>query len=617
MPKDYDFAGWVTKNDILCSDGVTIKQDAFRGDTGRKVPLVWNHNYSSPENVLGHVILEHHDKGTYGYGYFNDTQKAQDTKELVLHGDIVSMSIGAKNIKKRGSDVIHGAIYEVSLVLAAANPGALIEPNLVHGADGEFTESDSRASIYTGQLIHSKDDIITQAEDTEGGDPTSNNDSDESTEGEDKTIEDVLKTMNEEQLEAVHLLVGSLAESITQSDDENELENNETGDDTMKHNVFNGGSEGTTETTLTHSDLNKAIKNAKTNKTMFKDELIAVANEAGLQHAEDYGIKNIEVLFPEATALTKTPEFYKDRGTAYREILNGVSKSPFQKVKMWLADLTEDEARARGYMKGNQKFDQVFKIFSRETSPQTIYKRQKLDRDDIIDVEDFDVVAWIQSEMREQLEEEIARAILIGDGRELMSPDKIKEDKIIPIINDHEFFTIKAEITSDEDFMADVIAAMVDYKGSGSPTMYIDPYLAGRLRMLKATDGRYLYGNLPATNDQLANYMGVSKIVPTTFMLGKGALIVNLSDYRIGAAKGGQITNFDDFDIDFNQYKYLIETRLSGALVAPFSAIHLAETASTSPARVLPHAKGFFNEDGKGMKTDVADDGTGTDPEGE
>ena len=598
MPREYDFAGWVTKNDIVCSDGVIIKQNAFKDDHEQKVPLVWNHQSNDPTQILGHVILHNQDKGIYGYGYFNDTENAKAAKSSLEHGDYNGMSIHARKIKREGPNVVHGRIYEVSLVLAGANPGAVID-HIVRHSDDDTEE----AVIYNGLLIHASDDIITHAEKTESEGSTSNME---------KTVGDVLKTFNEEQTSVLDFMIDAAVEAaMDDTEDENIKQSDyKEGDDTVKHNIFSG----TGEQNLVNDQreaVNELLHTAISEEvTSFKDVL---------KHAEgEYGIRNIEVLFPEATALTRTPEFYKDEATNYQQILSAIHKSPFQKVKTWWADLTEEDARARGYIKGNQKLDQIFEIVQRETSPQTIYKRQKLDRDDIIDVEDFDVVAYIQSEMRMMLEEEIARAVLVGDGRQVSSPDKIREDKIRPIIKEHDLFTVKKTITSDEDFFEDVINAMVEYRGSGSPTMYIDPFIVGRLKLLKGTDGRYLTGQ-PMTEAAIANLIGVKNIVPTTFMLGKGALIVNLKDYTIGAAKGGQITNFDDFDIDFNQYKYLIETRLSGALTKLKSAIWLEETASTSPTRVqfTPPIVDKFNPGGKGLLNDPLapveeeDEGTG------
>ena len=579
MPK-YDFAGWVTKNDVLCSDGVTIRHGSFRDDNGKIVPLVWRHDASQPSNILGHVQLEHRSEGVYGRGFFNDTETGQTAKQLGDHGDIIAMSIKA-DASQRGMDVIDGVIKEVSLVMKGANPEARIEHVLSHSEETNGTSLDE-VIIYTSQLIHSAENVLVEPEESYMSDDVIGT----TIEQEDLTVGDILATLTEQQLEAVQLAIGSITESVLYEEDTETTTIQQGDDNPMKRNAFDSNND-VNEVTITHDDIQGALRTAQENGTTFKTELAHVAKE--------YGIRNIEVLFPEATAVTRTPEFYKDHATAYKQILNATSKSPFQRVKMWVADLTENTARARGYITGDQKFDQVFEIFSRETTPQTIYKRQRLDRDDVIDVEDFDIIPWIQGEMRDQLEEELARAILVGDGRNGYDRDKIRENNIRPVINDDKLFTIKKDITSDVLFFEDVIKGMVAYKGSGAPSMYIDPILLGRLKLLKGTDGRYL-GYKPMTTAEMADLMGVKEIIPTTLMLQKGALIVNLNDYRIGAAKGGEVTNFDDFDIDFNQYIYLIETRLSGALIKPFSAIHFQETASTSPSTVTPGLKSFFDD---------------------
>lgn len=563
--RDYDFAGWVTKNDIRCSDGVVIKKDAFKDSNGTKVPLVWNHNYSSPNNVLGHMILQSHDGGTYGYGYFNETDEAQNAKEMVKHGDITSMSIGARQIKRSGADVVHGKIYEVSLVLSGANPGALIDSVIAHNDTGE-----EEGIVYTGTLIHQADDVVqeTSGEDMENKKA--------------KTVGEVLEGMTAEQLEAVILLLENGKESYVDAEDEEDEEDVDYDDDdyeedseTMKQNIFSANGVGIQEEIITHADQETLMRGALENKVeSFKDYISAYADTT-LKH----GITNIESLFPQAHNLDQTPSVYRDTGTNYKKILDGIRKSPFARLKTAYADFTEEEARAKGYIKGNEKLEQVFSVAHRETTPQTVYKKQKLDRDDIIDITDFDVVAFINKEMRFMLEEELARAALVSDGRDNSSPDKIKEDKIRPIISDDDFYTLKRTYSGPSNFVESVIKAMADYKGSGSPTLYVDPTLLADIKLLKGTDGRWLNGNIP-TNSTLAGQMDVKEIVPTTFLKGKGAILVNLNDYTFGSTKGGQITNFDDFDIDFNQYKYLIETRLSGALTTPHSAIHFTEADS-------------------------------------
>ncbi len=586
--RNYDFAGWVTKNDIVCSDGVTIKHDAFRDNDGQKVPLVWNHDYNNPNNVLGHVLLQNKEHGVYGYGYFNDTEEGKKAKQLVNHGDISSMSIGARKLKRDGSNIIHGSIYEVSLVLAGANPGAMIETVVTHSDGGD----EEKGIVYTGTLIHSADDIIDDLEDEE----VTHKD-------EDKTIEEVIDTMNDEQKDAVYALIGLVAgedeeeeepeeeEPIQQSvtkKNEDQIEHKqikeEKGDEElMKHNVFNSKGTGKNNDVLMHS-INEVLKQAQTNKVSSLKDMLA---DAEIKNSEGevitHGINSIEMLFPEAAHPTNgnVPILYKDTNTAYLDILDAVHKSPFSRVKTVVADLTEDEARAKGYIKGNMKKEEFFSLIKRQTQPTTVYKKQKLDRDDVIDITDFNVVQFMNAEMRMMLKEEIARAILVGDGRDFSSEDKINEQNIRPVISDHEFFTIQKAFADANGFIEAVITAMAEYRGSGRPNMYIDPTLLSAVKLLKANDGRYLFGDIP-TDEAIANRLGLNKIVPTTFMSGKGAVIVNLRDYTLGATKGGEITNFDDFDIDFNQYKYLIETRLSGALTMPKSAIRLVQGAEAA-----------------------------------
>ncbi len=591
--KKYDFAGWVTKNDILCADGVVIKHDAFRENHGQQVPLVWNHDYNTPENVLGHIILENQPNGVYGYGYFNDSEQGISAREAVKHGDISGLSIGARKIKKDGNNVIHGLIYEVSLVMATANPGAMIEEVITHSDTGE-----SEAIIWTGTLIHSADDIL-EPEEEELDDDEKDDIEDEELEhadkgdedeSDDETIEDVINTMSDKQKDAVYALLGVVGSAKAepeddddkgQNDDKNKNDDKKGDDDTMKQNVFSKGTQNQNDTIIKHSAF-EALKVAKANKVSSLRDVLAqleVKNTDG--EVLTHGINSIEMLFPEAAHSTNgnTPILYKDPNTAYAQILDGVTKSPFSKVRTLIADLTEEEARAKGYIKGDMKKEEYFSLVKRETSPTTVYKKQKLDRDDILDIQDFDVVAFMNVEMQVMLKEEVARAILVGDGRDFSAEDKINELNIRPIISDNEFFTIHKSYADAGAFIETVIKAMGEYRGSGLPTMYIDPVELADVKLLKAEDGRFLFGDIPS-NDAIATRLGLKEIVPTTFMTGNGALIVNLRDYTLGATKGGQITNFDDFDIDFNQYKYLIETRLSGALTMPKSAISLQKTTA-------------------------------------
>ena len=577
LVKDYDFAGWVTKNDIVCADGVVIKHDAFKHNDGEKVPLVWNHDYNNPTNVLGHIILHNMDQGVYGYGFFNKTQEAMNAKEMVKHGDISSMSIGARKIKRRGNDVIHGKIYEVSLVLSGANPGAMIETVVKHSDDGDLESEEG--IIYTGNLIHSADDII-RHEESEGDTKVDK----EETKTE-ETIGDVVATMNDKQKEALYALIGMAVEGTDAEESDNTKE-----DEKVKHNVFNNdASYINQEEVLVHS-LNHALEFAKENQITLKEAMsYMVENDEGdtLQH----GINSIEMLFPEAQQIGgNEPQLIRNQHTAYQTILNGVKKSPFARVKSLWADLTEDEARAKGYITGNFKKEEFFSLIKRETYPTTIYKKQKLDRDDIVDITDFNVVSFLNKEMRFMLEEEIARAILVGDGRDVGDDDKINEDRIIPIIKDNEFFTVRKTYTGVDDLPEVVLKAKKEYRGSGSPAMYMDPALLIDLKLRKKENGEYLFGKV-LTDAEIAAELGVSKIVETTWMEGKGILLVNLNDYQVGTNKGGEITNFDDFDIDFNQYKYLTETRLSGALVQPKSAFHFAPSGA--------HATGLTDEEAR------------------
>lgn len=580
LVKDYDFAGWVTKNDILCADGVVIKHDAFKHNDGEKVPLVWNHDYNNPTNVLGHIVLKNMDQGVYGYGFFNTTQEAENAKEMVKHGDISSMSIGARKIKRNGNDVIHGKIYEVSLVLSGANPGAMIETVVKHSDDGD--QESEEGIIYTGNLIHSADDVIMheESEETEKVDDEKGKE----TKKDEETIGDVVDTMNDKQKEALYALIGMAVEGTDAEEGDNTKE-----DEKVKHNVFNNEESTNQEEVLVHS-LNHALDFAKENEITLKEAMSYMADNDEsdtLQH----GINSIDMLFPEAKRIGgNEPQLIRNQHTAYQTILNGVKKSPFSRVKSLWADLTEDEARAKGYITGNFKKEEFFSLIKRETYPTTIYKKQKLDRDDIVDITDFNVVNFLNKEMRFMLEEEIARAILVGDGRDVGDEDKINEDRIIPIIKDNEFFTIRETFTDETDFTETVLKSKPKYRGSGAPMMFIDPNLLVDIKLQKGTDGRYLNGRM-MTDKEIATECGVSRIVESTWMEGKGAIVVNLSDYQVGTNKGGQITNFDDFDIDFNQYKYLTETRLSGALVQPKSAFHFAPTGG--------HEDGLTDDDAR------------------
>lgn len=587
---NYDFAGWVTKNDLLCADGVVIRHGAFNDIDGKTVPLVWEHVHNDPTNVLGHIQLKEADGGVYGYGYLNQTAEAQHAKELLMHGDINAMSIAANQIQRQGNNVTHGRIFEVSLVLAGANPGALIEDVVEHSdSDGET------AIIYPGTRLVTPDDLLEHSE----GESTVNNDSNKSNteqDNSDQTIQDVLDTLSPLQMQAVEALVGLVAQSSSEqadNSDNNDTEeqsgrnngevlehSNTEGENTMQHNIFDQH-EQEDQAVITHSQLNTLVQSAAKNKvSSLRDYLIQGIN-AQVGDTMEHSITNIDTLFPDYHQMDATPKIYKDQQTNSDAIVNAIAKSPFSRVKSRYADLTADTARAKGYIKGAQKLEQIFSVANRQVDPQTVYIKQKLDRDDIVDITDFDVVQFVNTEMRMKLIEELARAVMIGDGRQATDPDKIQEAHIIPITTDNDLYTIKKQYTAiDTDFIETVVKAMSEYQGSGTPSLYMNPLTLAKLRLLKASDGHYLFGQIPNATS-IAAILGVQNVVTTSFLPDGAALCVNLSDYQFGSTKGGEITSFDDFDIDFNQYKYLIETRLSGALTTLKSAIYFTKAATT------------------------------------
>jgi hypothetical protein len=569
MEKPYDFSGWATRNDLQCADGRVIRRDAFKDCDGIKVPLVWNHDHATATNVLGHALLENRKDGVYTYGWFNETEKGQIAKELVSHGDITQLSIYANKLKQVGHDVVHGAIREVSLVLAGANPGAKIEETMVHSEDSEFGDE---GVIYTGepiQLYHSEE----AAEETEEALEHADSKPDE---GEEKmneeTVQDVVDSMTDKQRRVMYALIGMAADSKEtekKEDDEEETE--------VKHNIFE--TDEAQGNTLSHSEMQTIISDAKRYGSM-KDSFMA--------HAAEYGIESIDMLFPEPKTMNNPPEFISREMSWVGKVMNGVHHTPFSRVKSMFADITEDDARARGYIKGNLKKDEVFTLLKRTTTPITVYKKQKLDRDDVIDITDFDVIAWLKSEMRMMLDEELARAFLIGDGRLSSSDDKINEGNIRPIVSDADLYTIKKKVTvktsaTDSEkakaFIRMAVKSRKEYKGSGSPTLFTTEDWLTECLLLEDTTGRRLY----ADENALRSAMRVSSIVTVPVMEGvKGpssgdlmGIIVNLNDYNVGADKGGAVNMFDNFDIDYNQMKYLIETRCSGALIKPYSAIVL------------------------------------------
>ena len=562
MVKDYDFSGWATKNNLLCSDGRTILKDAFKSDDGVTVPLVWNHQHNEPDNVLGHALLENRDDGVYAYCKLNDTEKGKTTKELIKHGDISALSIYANQLKQQGGKVIHGSIREVSVVLAGANPGAFIDSVICHN-----DESDEEAVIYSGEsisLAHAEQTTETKKEETMK----------EETKKDEKTVKEIFDTLTEEQKNVVYAIIGSI---IEEKENSNKKEEPKKADDieggkVMKHNVFDNDVENK-EDVLQHADVQAIFADAKRYGSL-KDSV--------LQH----GITNIDYLFPEATNLNQTPEFVK-RDTGWVEkVMGAVHHSPFSRIKSQFADITADDARAKGYVKGNLKKDEVFSLLKRSTTPTTVYKKQKLDRDDVVDITDFDVVSWIKGEMRMMLDEELARAFLIGDGRLSSSDDKINEQNIRPIYNDADLYTVKVEVDAGENataeaktkaFIKAVIKNRKEYKGTGSPTLYTTEDVVSDCLLLEDANGRFIYESI----DKLKNTLRVADIVTVPVMEGaKGAkggdliaILVNLADYNVGADKGGAVNMFDDFDIDYNAQKYLIETRCSGALTKPYSAI--------------------------------------------
>ena len=605
--KKYDFCGWATKNDIKCSDGRVIKHGAFKNNDGMIVPLVWNHKHDDPFNVLGHALLENRNEGVYAYCTFNETEQGVNARALVNHGDVCALSIYANQLKQNGSDVIHGNIREVSLVLAGANPGATIESVIVH------SDEDSDEAMYVicedglKDFLEHSDEDDTEIENTEEEKPMDNEPiekNEEVVEHADKTVQDVIDTMNEEQKKVLYALVGAAL-----SGDEEDSKEDTKEDADVKHNIFDN-EVNEKKNTLSHADMQEIMKNAKRTGSLKQAvEDFGIEKLEALQHDDEtptpkYGVENpygimgkaadvnslgIDALFPDARNYYNTPQWISRNMDWVSKFLNAASHSPFARVKTMFADITEDEARARGYIKGTLKKEEVFSLLKRVTEPQTIYKKQKLDRDDVIDIVDFDVVAWIKAEMRVMLNEEIARAGLIGDGRVSGTDGKIDETHIRPIWTDSDFFTIKATVTADVDadkqaknFIRAAVKSRKNYKGSGNPTLFTTEDLLTDMLLMEDSIGHRLYD----TKEKLATALRVSDIVTVEVMENKtrsvsgvthtlAGIIVNPRDYNFGADKGGSVSLFDDFDIDYNQMKYLIETRCSGALVRPYSAIAL------------------------------------------
>ena len=638
MGAKYDFTGWATRNDLKCTDGRTIRRDAFKACDGQTVPIVWSHIHDDPDMVLGHAVLENRPEGVYMYGKLNDSPKGRQTKMLIEHGDVVGLSIWANQLKQTGGDVMHGVIREVSIVLAGANPGAFIDNAILAHADG--SEPEDEAIIYTGEpieLMHSDDEedskgdremadeknkkveddetvedvfnsltdkqknvvyaLIGQAlEDAGVKDDDEDEDEDEEIEHADndgETIEDVFNTLTDKQKDAVYALIG---EALGTDDDDDDDEEDEEDED-VKHNVFDSYEKD--GDFLSHEDMDAIFSDAKRIGSL-KEAVDAHIEDGVLAHTVTdrnnntitYGMADVDYLFPEHRAINNVPEFIKRPDGWVKEVINGTHHTPFSRIKSVFANITMDEARAKGYLKGHLKKEEVFSLLKRATDPQTIYKKQKMDRDDILDITDFDVVAWLKAEMRGMLDEEIARAILIGDGRLVSDEDHINEDHIRPIAKDAALYNITATVEAGntvdvtaKNMIKAAIRARKDYKGSGNPVMFCPETWLTEMMLLEDQIGHPLFVDEAA----LARRMRVSRIIPCPVMENQTingqalyGVIVNLQDYNIGADKGGEVNMFDDFDIDYNRQKYLIETRISGALIRPYSAITLV-AATTEP----------------------------------
>ena len=590
---DYDFSGYATRNDIQCLDGRVIRKDAFKDQDHKKVPLVYMHDHMSVDNVLGHCLLENREDGVYVYGKFNGTPEGLHAKESVKNGDVQALSIYANRLKQYGNNVVHGAIREVSLVLAGANPGAYIDTVMIHSDDDSeeaeirFIDPESSVVAHADEDQKKEEDMPTEQNSTD------QNTTDDTSSNSEETVQDVIDTMNEKQKNVLYALVGMAAESDL-SDEEDDTTDEE--DEDMKHNVFEGDN---SINALAHAeDFAEIIRDAKRYGSLKESAIQHGYEDLSvndvISHADgDYGIGNIDYLFPDYRNVTNQPGFVSRKMEWVTGVMNSVGHTPFSRIRTVFADITEDEARAKGYMKGKLKKEEFFSLIRRTTDPQTIYKKQKLDRDDVVDITDFDVVAWLKGEMRMMLDEELARAILVGDGRLESDEDKIHAAHVRPVWTDDDFYTIKADIevasaATEDDIAKAVIRAAIkarkDYMGSGNPVFYTTEDMLTSMLLLTDNEGRDLYTD----EAQLARKLRVSRIVTVPAMegltrTGTGTLngktltlqglIVNLADYNVGADRGGAVNMFDDFDIDYNQQKYLIETRCSGALVKPYSAI--------------------------------------------
>lgn len=594
IKNNYDFSGWATRNDITCADGLTIRQDAFKECDGKEVPLVYMHDHDNVENVLGHALLENREDGVYCYGKFNeDTDQGMKAKALVAHGDITSLSIYANKLVKRGSDVLHGAIREVSLVLAGANPGATIDFPVLQHSDGSFEDVEDEAIISYKQPLAMSEELTHFFEEDDEEEDLNHADEEDD---DDPVLQDVLDSFDDDQQKALEIM---MAASYDQGYKDAQNEDNENGDEEVEQSAINNdeGDEVMHKNVFEKDTKDEVLKhgmNAETEAAIFAD----IKNAGSIKSATlQHGIDQIDWLFPEAKSASATPDWIKRDTGWVGGVLNGVHHTPYSRIKSMFADIREDEARAKGYIKDDYKKEEVFSLLKRSTTPQTIYKKQKLDRDDIIDITDFDVVAWIKAEMRMMLDEEIARAILVGDGRLASSDEKIQEDHVRPIWKDDPLYSVKVKVTyaagADDNAKAQAnIKALIKnrklYKGSGNPKFYTTEDVLADMLLITDTTGRFIYDSVQA----LANKIRVSEIVTVPVMdnltrvdtdtktyqlLG---IMVNLQDYNVGADKGGAVNMFDDFDIDYNKEIYLIETRISGALTVPFSALVLETEVS-------------------------------------
>ena len=590
---NYDFSGWATRNDLKCSDGRIIRKDAFKHNDGMTVPLVWNHDHTDPTRVIGHALLENRDEGVYAYGSFNSTDLGQRAKIYVEHGDITAMSIYANQLQQQGPNVMHGSIREVSLVLAGANPGAYIENVIKHGDEPDSEE----ARIYTGmeiELYHADTSMKKEEEKPKKGEETMPEETKKEVKEPEtketpkvKTVGEIIESMTDEQKNAVYAIIGQMkqdmedeADDDMEDDMEDQIEEDEKskgGSKTMKHNCFDQ-EERMDNATLSHAEQLEILEDAKRCGSL---------KEAVLAH----GIEKIDVMFPDAQTISNEPEFIKRDTTWVTDVLGAVRHTPFSRIKTIFADITADEARAKGYVKGNLKLEEVFKMLKRVTNPTTIYKKQKLDRDDVLDIKDFNILPWMKGELRMMLDEELARAILVGDGRTELSTDKIKEDCIRPIWTDTDLYTVKTKVevsetaTAEEKakaFIKACVKSRRDYKGSGNPVMFMPEDIMTDCLLIEDKNGRIIYDS----EMKLASALRVRKIVPVPVMEGLtrtveekthtlAGIYVNLADYNVGTDMGGEVNMFDDFDIDYNQMKYLIETRCSGALTKPYAAVAL------------------------------------------